>query len=57
MSRLELLNNRGFSDEKHLEEFLKTCLDESWKKELIEYFGVDTKPKKSNKEEKTSEKN
>ncbi len=52
MSRLELLNSRGFRDEKHLEEFLKNCKDESWKKELIEYFGVDTKPKKSKEDKK-----
>lgn len=50
MSRLELLNSRGFKDEKHLSEFLKNCADETWKKELIDFFGekeVEEKPKKS----------
>ena len=48
MSRLELLNSRGFKDEKHLSEFLKNCADETWKKELIDFFGKDEeKPKKS----------
>ena len=48
MSRLELLNSRGFKDEKHLTEFLKNCKDETWKKELMDFFGKDEeKPKKS----------
>ena len=48
MSRLELLNSRGFKDEKHLSEFLKNCADETWKKELMDFFGKDEeKPKKS----------
>ena len=48
MSRLELLNSRGFKDEKHLSEFLKNCADETWKKELMDFFGNDEeKPKKS----------
>lgn len=48
MSRLELLNSRGFKDEKHLSEFLKNCADETWKKELIDFFGeTEEKPKKS----------
>ena len=48
MSRLELLNSRGFKDEKHLSEFLKNCADETWKKELIDFFGeAEEKPKKS----------
>ena len=50
MSRLELLNSRGFKDEKHLSEFLKNCGDETWKKELMDFFGkneVEEKPKKS----------
>ena len=48
MSRLELLNSRGFKDEKHLSEFLKNCADETWKKELIDFFGKnEEKPKKS----------
>ena len=50
MSRLELLNSRGFKDEKHLSEFLKNCADETWKKELMDFFGkdeVEEKPKKS----------
>ena len=41
MSRLELLNSRGFKDEKHLSEFLKNCPDETWKKELMDFFGKD----------------
>lgn len=48
MSRLELLNSRGFKDEKHLSEFLKNCADETWKKELMDFFGeTEEKPKKS----------
>ena len=48
MSRLELLNSRGFKDEKHLSEFLKNCADETWKKELMDFFGeAEEKPKKS----------
>lgn len=48
MSRLELLNSRGFKDEKHLSEFLKNCTDETWKKELMDFFGKnEEKPKKS----------
>ena len=50
MSRLELLNSRGFKDDKHLSEFLKNCADETWKKELMDFFGekeVEEKPKKS----------
>ena len=48
MSRLELLNSRGFKDEKHLSEFLKNCPDETWKKELMDFFGeTEEKPKKS----------
>lgn len=48
MSRLELLNSRGFKDEKHLTEFLKNCADETWKKELMDFFGEsEEKPKKS----------
>ena len=48
MSRLELLNSRGFKDEKHLSEFLKNCADETWKKELMDFFGEsEEKPKKS----------
>ena len=52
MTREELLLSRGFRTEKELETFLKNCKDESWKKELIEFYGE--KPKKSNK--KSSEK-
>ena len=48
MSRLELLNSRGFKDEQHLSEFLKNCADETWKKELMDFFGeAEEKPKKS----------
>lgn len=39
MSRLELLHSRGFKDEKHLAEFLENCKDETWKKELIDFYG------------------
>ena len=52
MTREELLLSRGFRTEKELETFLKNCKDESWKKELIEFYGE--KPKKSDK--KSSEK-
>lgn len=47
MTREELLLSRGFRTEKELETFLKNCKDESWKKELIEFYGE--KPKKSEK--------
>ena len=52
MTREELLLSRGFITEKELETFLENCKDESWKKELIEFYGE--KPKKSDK--KSSEK-
>ena len=52
MTREELLLRRGFRPEKDLETFLENCKDESWKKELIEFYGE--KPKKSDK--KSSEK-
>ena len=53
MSREDLLKSRGFRDEKHLQEFLESCNDESWKQELIEYFGEEPKSnKKSNKKSK-----
>ena len=52
MTREELLLSRGFRTEKELETFLENCKDESWKKELIEFYGE--KPKKSDK--KSSEK-
>ena len=56
MSREELLKSRGFRDEKHLAEFLDTCVDETWKQELIEYFGEKPKSnKKSNKKSKEAE--
>ena len=56
MSREELLKSRGFRDEKHLAEFLDTCADETWKQELIEYFGEKPKSnKKSNKKSKEAE--
>ena len=56
MSREELLRSRGFRDEKHLAEFLDKCADESWKQELIEYFGEKPKSnKKSNKKSKETE--
>lgn len=52
MTREELLLSRGFRTEKELETFLENCKDESWKKELIEFYGE--KLKKSDK--KSSEK-
>lgn len=56
MSREELLKSRGFRDEKHLSEFLDKCADETWKQELIEYFGETPKAnKKSNKKSKEVE--
>lgn len=56
MSREELLKSRGFRDEKHLAEFLDKCADETWKQELIEYFGESPKSnKKSNKKSKEVE--
>ena len=56
MSREELLKSRGFRDEKHLSEFLDNCADETWKQELIEYFGEKPKSnKKSNKKSKEVE--
>lgn len=56
MSREELLKSRGFRDEKHLAEFLDKCADETWKQELIEYFGETPKTnKKSNKKSKEVE--
>lgn len=56
MSREELLKSRGFRDEKHLAEFLDKCADETWKQELIEYFGEKPKSnKKSNKKSKEVE--
>ena len=56
MSREELLKSRGFKDEKHLTEFLDKCADETWKQELIEYFGEKPKSnKKSNKKSKETE--
>ena len=56
MSREELLRSRGFRDEKHLSEFLDKCMDETWKQELIEYFGEKPKDtKKSNKKSKEVE--
>lgn len=53
MSREELLKSRGFRDEKHLSEFLDKCMDETWKQELIEYFGE--KPKANKKSKKVEE--
>lgn len=36
----ELLLSRGFRSEKELNDFLKNCNDESWIKELKEYYGL-----------------
>lgn len=44
MSRKEMLESRGFKDEKHLKSWLKECQDESWKNEVSAYFKIkDTK--------------
>lgn len=40
MSRKEMLESRGFKDEKHLKSWLKECQDESWKNEVSAYFKV-----------------
>ena len=40
MSRKEILESRGFKDEKHLKSWLKECQDESWKNEVSAYFKV-----------------
>lgn len=50
MNRLELLNSRGFKDEKHLAEFLENCKDEGWKQDLIAYFGDEPKLNKKSEE-------
>ena len=56
MNREELLKSRGFRSEEHLNEFLDACTDETWKQELIEYFGETPKSdKKSNKKSKEVE--
>ena len=55
MSREELLKSRGFRDEKHLAEFLDKCADETWKQELIEYFGEKPKSNKKSKEAEEAE--
>ena len=56
MSREELLKSRWFRDEKHLDEFLDKCADETWKQDLIVYFGEKPKSnKKSNKKSKEVE--
>lgn len=55
MSREELLKSRGFRDEEHLAEFLDKCVDESWKKDLIEYFGETPKSNKKSNNKKSKE--
>lgn len=40
MSRKEMLESRGFKDEKHLKSWLKECRDESWKNEVSAYFKI-----------------
>lgn len=55
MSREELLKSRGFRDEEHLAEFLDKCVDESWKQELIEYFGETPKSNKKSNNKKSKE--
>lgn len=52
MSRKEMLESRGFKDEKHLKSWLKECQDESWKNEVSAYFKVkETKVEELNVEE------
>lgn len=46
MTRQELLNSRGFKDEKHLKDFLENCKDAGWKKELIDFYGEEPKEEK-----------
>ena len=55
MSREELLRSRGFRDAKHLSEFLDECMDETWKQELIEYFGEKPKANKKSKQVEEAE--
>ena len=40
MSRKEMLESRGFKDEKHLKSWVKECQDESWKNEVSAYFKI-----------------
>jgi hypothetical protein len=47
MTRQELLNSRGFKDEKHLKDFLENCKDAGWKKELIDFYGEEPKEEKT----------
>lgn len=49
MTREELLLSRGFRTEKELETFLENCEDESWKTELIEFYGEKSDKKSSEK--------
>ena len=52
MSRKEMLESRGFKDEKHLKSWLKECQDESWKNEVSNYFKIkETKVEELNVEE------
>ena len=52
MSRKEMLERRGFKDEKHLKSWLKECQDESWKNEVSAYFKIkDTKTEEPKVEE------
>ena len=52
MSRKEMLESRGFKDEKHLKSWLKECQDESWKNEVSAYFKIkDTKAEELKVEE------
>jgi hypothetical protein len=36
----DLLLARGFNSEKELNDFLNNCVDESWVKELKEFYGL-----------------
>jgi len=58
----DLLLARGFKNEKELNEFLKNCNDESWIKELKDYYGltneddvVEEENKNSDEENKNSD--
>ena len=51
----EKLEARGFMSEKHLMDFLDTCKDEGWKKELMDYYEIDSNKKVKEKVEETLE--
>lgn len=51
----KLLLDRGFKSEKDLTDFLKNCKDESWIKELKEYYGLVNKEEVESEEEITED--